>query len=89
MKLGAIFAAGVVAGIAIVVACQNAGRHADASPADCATWQYATGVPSTGSQVTYVDPGGTTRVYWIYEISGWEPFAVNLSSDVYLRRCKP
>ena len=88
MKIGVIFAAGFVAGIAIVVACQNAGRRAGASPADCASWQYATGIPSLRNNMTLTDSSGTPHTYVIDEVTGWEPFAVGLS-DVYFRRCKP
>ena len=77
-------AAGFVAGIFFVVACERAGTPAaHAAPADCATWQYA---DARGLQ-TDILLSATVAADELQ--SGWEPFAVDSQGGVLVRRCKP
>jgi hypothetical protein len=81
-------AAGVAAGIALVVACGEMniepGGRADASPNDCAAWQVAhlENIPTSGVDTPTDIP------------SGWEPFsafggAFGGTANFYVRRCRP
>jgi hypothetical protein len=99
MKRAMVFAAGVAAGISIVVACGQAGKNASASPSDCGVWQ------ATFIQQPYADPANvasyqitdTTKnppAPYPFQFSyadfpaGWQPFAY--AADGWaIRRCKP
>jgi hypothetical protein len=85
-----VFVAGVAAGVALVVAC-NQTKNASASPNDCAVWQYAevNDLINRG-QVTFVTIG-TFNVEPVAatETPGWEPFAAQADGGVLVRRCKP
>ena len=95
MKRAGVFGLGLAAGVALVVACGQSGtgsggvRSAEASPNDCATWQYA---PIPGDLPTVPVPisgaDGTQFSIDATELpSGWEPF--ELSTGAYMKRCKP
>jgi hypothetical protein len=89
MKLGAIFSAGLLLGITLIIACGSAGRRAGASPADCAAWIYSSALPAENVTVDYTGANGVAQSIAAYESVGWEPFGVGFTGSVYFRRCKP
>ena len=92
MRRAAVFVLGVVAGVALVVACGQSGTglgHANAAPNDCGTWQYV-GIPSDLSTVSVSISGADGKQFSIDAIelpSGWEPFGIG--TGAYMKRCKP
>ncbi len=81
MKARILFVAGVLCGVAAVVACHHTST-AGASPGDCGTWQIAIVNGTQGCDVnTPLGPSCTIP-------SGWEPFA-STGTSVMVRRCAP
>ncbi len=92
-----LFVAGLVAGMAFVLACETgrgrvtdagsdihvaAGRDAHANPNDCTTWQVAYLAGQS------VGPAGAPLTL----PAGWEPFVaygMGSPADLFLRRCAP
>ena len=91
MKALGLVVSGVVAGIALIVACEHAGRDADGAPLDCTAWQYAGAPAGDFVEVQYTSPTtGQISTLTAYELApGWEPFTNAGSSSVIMRRCKP
>ena len=96
MRTWSLFISGLMAGVALVVAC-NQGSKAKAAPTDCAVWQVAdasdiAGLAGFGSSTVQVgtieNPGYPPRPIYATEIAGWEPFAVQ-DGTMMARRCKP
>jgi hypothetical protein len=90
-----VFVSGTAAGVALVVACNQA-QNASASPSDCAVWQYASAtdvsaLAGTPQVVLGTIPAGELPAKMVYatELTGWEPFAVQADDTVLIRRCKP
>ncbi len=90
-----IFIAGLAGGVALVVACNQA-RHASASPADCASWQFAKAQDIETLQgrwqpdtIGMANAFGPPQPIYAYTLDGWEPFTVQADGAVLVRRCKP
>jgi hypothetical protein len=91
-----VFFVGLAAGIALVVACNQA-RQASASPADCASWQYAKAQDIQTLEGHYEPDlvgtvpmlNGMPQPIYAYSVDGWEPFTVQADGAVLVRRCKP
>jgi hypothetical protein len=88
-----MFVTGAAAGVALVVACNQA-KNANASPSDCAVWQYANAGDITMLQETAPVTLGTVNenpplTVYATELTGWEPFAVDPDNGMQVRRCKP
>jgi hypothetical protein len=89
MKKWILFGSGLAAGVAFALSCDRASNRAQASPADCATWQWSTLPPGEFEQVQYRDSHGAMQTLTAYDVpSGWEPFAP-ASGAMVIRRCKP
>ena len=84
MKLPIMFVAGLAAGIAFFVACEHAGKPANAGPADCAVWQ----VSELDTGECSIDPGASPLAANCTLPAGWEPMSFN-GANVFARRCAP
>jgi hypothetical protein len=88
-----LFVSGVAGGVALVIACNHV-SVAKAAPSDCAAWQYAKADDlATIGALQPTEIGTTTgsppAPIYAFEITGWQPFAVQADTTVLLRRCKP